>query len=266
MNIKRIGCLVVPYLVLVHIAFAKSYQGTLLDKIIANVDNQIVLQSELDTACQQYLLQGGQELPDLKCKLLERLIINKMLLSKAQQEGVVVDKELIVQECSARMQYLLAQAGSEVALVQYLDKSIEAIKSELCEKIREQLMLERMREKCLSAISVTPKEVKESFESLPVQAQPYYPAEVVVRQIVRYPQASQQEKNTLIAQLKDLKVRLQNGEDFEVLAKAYSQDPSSAPKGGALGFRRLGQLMPAYEAAALALQPGEVSDLSLIHI
>ena len=64
----------------------------------------------------------------------------------------------------------------------------------------------------------------------------------------------------MIAQLGALKVRLQNGEDFEVLAQAYSQDLSSAPKGGDIGFWRLGELAPAYEVAALALQPGEISD------
>jgi peptidyl-prolyl cis-trans isomerase SurA len=63
-----------------------------------------------------------------------------------------------------------------------------------------------------------------------------------------------------MTQLKALKVRLQNGEDFEVLAQEYSQDPGSALQGGDLGFWRLGELDPAYEAAALVLQPGEVSD------
>jgi peptidyl-prolyl cis-trans isomerase SurA len=260
MTIKRRYSLIVLCLVLTRVAWAEPPQGTLLDKIIANIDNHIILQSELEAAYQHYLLQGSTEVPDLKCKLLEQLIINKVLLSKAKQEGVVVEKEVVAQALIDRMQHLLAHVGSEEELVQYWGKPIAAIKSEIREKLNEQLTLDRMRNQLIKDISVTPQEVKEFFEALPFQKQPYYPAEVVVRQIVQYPQVSQQEKDTLLARLKALKVRLQNGEDFGTLAQEYSQDPGSAPQGGALGFWRLGELTPAYEAAALALQPGEVSD------
>lgn len=260
MNIKRKCHLMVLCLALTRIVWAEHSQGTLLDKIIANVDNQIILHSDLETAYQQYLLQGDEEVADLKCKMLERLIIDKMLLSRAKQEGVAVEKEAIAQALDDRMQYLLAQAGSEARLAQYLGRPIEEIKSELREKIKEQLMLDRMRAQFIKDISATPKEVKEFFEALPAQERPYYPAEVAVREIVRYPQVSQREKDALIAQIKALKVRLQNGEDFEVLAQEHSQDLGSALQGGDLGFWRLGELDPAYEAAALALQPGEVSD------
>ena len=260
MNTKRRYCLVVLCLVLTHIVSAEPPQDILLDKIIANIDNQIILQSELETAYQQYLSQGGEDVSDLKSKILEQLIINKVLLSKATQEGIVVEEETLAQALGDRMQYFLTQVASEAELVQYWGKPISAIKSEVREQIRERMTLDSMRTQLVKEISVTPKEVKKFFEALPLQEQPYYPAAVSVRQIVRYPQISQQKKDIQLAQLNALKVRLQNGEDFEALAQAYSQDPGSAPKGGDLGFWRLGELVPAYEAAALALQPGEVSD------
>jgi peptidyl-prolyl cis-trans isomerase SurA len=260
MNIKQKYYLVVLCLGLVRVVWAESSQGTLLDKIIANIDNQIILQSELETSYQEYLLQVGKEIPDLKCKILEQLILNKMLLARAKQEGVVVERETIAQALSEEIQYLLAQAGSEAKLVQHWNKPIEEITSGLREKIKEQLMLHNMRRQLIEDIHVTPQEVKDFFDLLPEQKRLYYPAEVKVRQIVRYPQISQQIKEALITQLKALKVRLQNGEDFEVLAQEYSQDPGSKLQGGDLGFWRLGELDPVYEAAALALHPGEVSD------
>jgi peptidyl-prolyl cis-trans isomerase SurA len=260
MNIKQRYRLLVLCLALARIASAESPQGILLDKIIVNVDSHIILQSELETAYQQYLLQGGKEVPGLKCEILEQLIINKALLSKAMQKGVVVEEEAVEELLSDKMQYLLAQVVSEEELVQYWGKPIVAIKSEIRERITEQLTLDRMRAQLIKDVSVTPKEVKEFFEALPFQEQPYYPAEVSVRQIVKYPQVSRQKKDTQLAQLNALKVRIQNGEDFEVLAREYSQDPGSASLGGDLGFWHLGELAPAYEAAALALQPGEVSD------
>jgi hypothetical protein len=59
MNIKRKCHLVVLCLALTRIALAESSQGALLDKMIANVDGQIILYSDLETAYQQYLLRGG---------------------------------------------------------------------------------------------------------------------------------------------------------------------------------------------------------------
>ncbi len=260
MNIKQSCCLIGLGLSMTYMAWAQAPQGTLVDKIVARVDNQIILQSELETACQQYLLPGGQEMPDLMCKVLANLIRNKALLAKAKQEGVVVTSEEVAQELSRRMKYLVTQAGSEAELAQYWGKSIPEIKKELRAQLKEQLMLERMRAQIIREISATPQEVKSFFENLTTQERPYYPAEVVVRQIVRYPQVSQQATDALVAQLKALKRRLQNGERFEALAQTYSQDPGSAPQGGELGFWRLGELAPAYEAAALTLQPGEVSE------
>ena len=235
-------------------------QGALVDKIIANVGNQIILQSELEATYQQYLLQGVEEAPASKCDILEQMIVNKMLLSQVKQEKIVVDKEELERAFSDEMKSMLAQAGSEERLVQYWGKPMEAIKRELREKTEEQLMLVKMRTQLIKDITATPKEVKTYFESLPAQECPYYPTEVVVREIVQYTQVSQQEKDSLREQLSALKARLQNGEDFEVLAQSYSQDLGSAPQGGDIGFWRLGALDPSYEVAARALQPGEVSD------
>jgi peptidyl-prolyl cis-trans isomerase SurA len=261
MNIKKKCCLAVLCLAFVNnIILANPLQETVLDKIIVNVDNHIILQSELENAYQQYLSQAEGDIPDLRCKILEQLIIKQMLLSKAKQEGVLVNKEAMAQALSSNMQDLLAQAGSEARLVQSWGKSIQEIRKEVKEKLEEQMVLSNMRSQLIKGISVTPQEVKDFFEALPAQQKPYYPAEVVVRQIVQYSRVGLQAIDTLIAQLQSLKVRLQNGEDFEVLAQEYSQDLGSASQGGDIGFWRLGELVPAYEKAALALEPGEVSD------
>lgn len=260
MNIKRCYYFAGLCMLATATASAETPLGTLVDRIAAKVDNQIILQSELEIAAKQYLQQGAQETPNLKCEVLRKLILDKALLTKAKQDGVGVTKKQLTQQLDQTIQYWMAQAGSEKALVQSLGKPIAEIKNDLRERVREQMTIDEARRKVAGSVSVTPKEVKSFFKSLSSQARPLYPTEVVVRQIVQYPQVGQQEKEAVIAQLKALKLRLQNGESFEKLAQEYSQDPGSAPHGGGLGFWRPGELAAAYEATALALQPGEVSE------
>lgn len=260
MNIKWRYYLLTQYLLVICLPQARALQETLIDKVVAKIDSQVVLQSELEFAYQQYLLQGNQEISELKCKILNSLMLEKALLAEAKQEKIKVENEEIVYELSRRMQYLIVQAGSEAKIAQHLGKPIAEIKSELREKIKEQLIIKKVSNRIIKEITATPQEVETFLATLTDQEIPYYPTEVVVRQIVRYPTVSQQEIESLIAKLRDLKVRLQNGERFEDLAQLYSQDVGSALRGGELGFRRPGELTPAYEAVALALQPGEIAE------
>lgn len=59
----------------------------------------------------------------------------------------------------------------------------------------------------------------------------------------------------------DIVRRARAGESFDALAKEYSSDPSNKDKGGDLGWFGRGRMVKAFEDAAFALQPGQVSDV-----
>jgi peptidyl-prolyl cis-trans isomerase SurA len=59
--------------------------------------------------------------------------------------------------------------------------------------------------------------------------------------------------------IQQLKIRLENGEDFESLARAHSQDPLSAARGGDLGWVNQGDMVPEFEEMMNRVEPGEIS-------
>jgi peptidyl-prolyl cis-trans isomerase D len=66
---------------------------------------------------------------------------------------------------------------------------------------------------------------------------------------------------TVRAQAEDLLEQARSGADFAALATKYSEDKASAARGGDLDFFRRGQMVPAFDEAAFALEPNQISDV-----
>ncbi len=73
--------------------------------------------------------------------------------------------------------------------------------------------------------------------------------------------ADEESKAKVRKKAEEVLQQIKNGADFAEMAKQYSKDPGSASKGGDLGFFGTGEMVPAFEKAAFALKPGEVSEL-----
>ena len=235
-------------------------EGVVVDRIIAKVDDKIILQSELEEAYLQFL-SGGQ-IPEgsSKCGIFESLVVNKLLVAKAEIDSVIVMEAEVDQNLDQRMQMIISQVGgNEEALESYYGKTLLEIRGEIRESVKEQLIVQRMQTTITSELDVTPAEVQLFFSKIPQDSLPYFSAEVSIGQIVKIPDIGKEQKNTAREQLLGYKKRIEAGESFESLARQYSQGPS-APNGGNLGYQQRGNLVPPYEAAALKLAPGEISD------
>ena len=235
-------------------------EGILVDRIIAKVDNYIVLKSELERSYLTVLSRGESAGTETRCRVLEGLVINKLLVAKADIDSVIVTNEEVELSLDRKMAYFIQQAGGEEKLEEYYGKSIEEFQEELMDQEKEQMTVQRMEATITGDIDVTPAEIRRFFNSIPTDSLPFYSKQAAVAQIVKIPEAGKPQKDAEKQFLYGLKSRIEDGADFNALASEYSQEPAARQTGGELGFYSRGQLAPEFEATALKLKPGEISD------
>jgi len=231
------------------------------DKIIAKVDNYILLQSELEARYEQFLIENPKMKDDggFKCKLFESLILNKVLLAKAEIDSVEVEDKDIQSQLNRRMEYFIQEAGSPEALETAYGKSLETLKEELKDQVKEQMTIEKMQREITKSIKITPQEVKEFFAKIPDDSIRTVPTEVEIGHIVKVAEVNKSQKQVIKNKLEAIKERIQKGEDFAALAEKYSEDFGSGKRGGALGWHKRGELVPEFEAAIFRMKPNELS-------
>src|SRR5687768_446816 len=161
-------------------------EGFVVDKIIAKVDNYILIKSELERAYQDYLTNGGSPSDEARCQYLAMLVRNKLMLAKAEIDSVLVLDAEVDMNTQNRMDMILAQSGRTADELEALyGKTLEQVRTELREQIREQMIVSKMEDEMTKGIVVTPSEVKRFFGKIPKDSLPYFSASVQVAQIGR---------------------------------------------------------------------------------
>src|SRR3989337_3445993 len=255
------------YLVLILVSamvinqtYGQENEGFVVDKIIAKVDNYIVIKSELERAYQDYLTNGGSPSPEARCQYLAMLVRNKLMLAKAEIDSVVVLDAEVDLNTQNRMDMILSQSGRTANELEALyGKTLEQVRLELRDQIREQMLVSKMEETMTDGIAVTPADVKRFYNKIPKDSLPYFSASVEVAQVVKIAKVSEEQKNKTRAELIDIRNRILAGEDFATLAKQYSDDPTVISNGGEMGWSARGRMVPEFEAMAFKLKPKELS-------
>ena len=240
--------------------FAVKAENILLDKIDAIVNDKIILRSDIENQLDLLNLRGEDEQQN-RCQLLHQLIINKVLTTQAIRDSLPLAYEEVEDELTRKVNYFIGVAGSKEAFEEYYHKTVEQIKDDYRDDIREQMLSARMRNKITGETKVTPSEVKAYFEKLKKDSLPYFNATIELQQIVMKPKVSAEQRKAASEKVKGIAERLKAGESFELLANLYSEDISSAQNGGLLEMVPRGTFVREFEGAAYKLKAGEISDI-----
>lgn len=237
-------------------------QDKVVDQIVAVVGKNIILKSDIESMFQQQQAQGITTEGDMKCEILENLLVEKLLLAEAEQDTTItVSDSQINQNLEQRIQYFTSHLGSEKEVETYFKKSIVELKADMQEVIKNQQMTQQMQNKIIDKVTVSPAEVRYHFKNLTEAEIPQIDAQIEYAQITVMPQVSPEEEDRIKAFLRELKRRIESGESgFAPLAVIYSED-GAARNGGELDYMGRGNLDPAYAAAAFNLKGDKISNV-----
>lgn len=251
-------------LLLVSMQLFSQRQPQVIDKVVAVVGKNIILQSEIENQYLQMRLQGGMtgSAQSMRCEILEELLLQKLMLNQAEMDSITVSESQVESELDRRIQYFVERMGSQEKLEEYFNKTITEIKDEVRRAAKDNLLQEQVRAKIVENVAVTPSEVKKFFRGVPQDSLPMVEPQYEIVQIVKRPPVSLDEKLQVKERLYQIRKRILEGESsFSTMAVLYSEDPGSARKGGELGLTGRGVFASEFEAVAFNLRDGEISDV-----
>lgn len=239
-----------------------------LDQIVAIVNDNIVLKSEVDQEVQQYIMQLQQQQnqqvsfsEQVWYTVLENIIDRHVMLEQAKRDSITVTDEMVDQQINQQINSYIEQVGSEKALEEEMGQSIVQIRADLRDNYREQMIVQQFQQKKRNSVSITRPEVEEFFNNIPQDSLPMIPEQVAVSQIVSVPpplKDARKQARELAEQLRDSVIN--HDKTIEEMAEKYSDGPSASSQ-GKLPMMSLDDFVAEYSAAASALEPGEISQV-----
>lgn len=234
-----------------------------VDGIAAVVADQIVLNSEIGQLKLQLKQQGldAKNLDD--CKILERLLQNKLLQVEAKKDTLITvnDKE-IENMVNQQIDYMKTQMGGSIdkVLEFYNKKTLAELKAELTKLDKNKKLAEQMRQKITKDVDISPEEVKKFYDDIPKDKVPEIGTQVELQQIIIKPRPDKEAEQKVIDKLKDIKKKVENGASFRSQAVLYSEDPGSRANGGKYVINRKSAFVQEFKDVAFSLDKGQVSE------
>ncbi len=244
------------------VIFTANAHAKLLDRIVAVVENDVIMESELRQRVNVLAKQfesNPEALPPrdvLIDQVLQRLIVERLQLQLAEQRGIQVDElslDQAMRNLAERNQMTLEQFR-EVLIKQGLDYVAYR------DQVRNEMLLDQLRRRTIdSGIQISDSEIEElvikSDKDLLKKEYEYHVAHILIA-VPENPKPGQIEKAQHRASL--VLDRAKSGNNFSQLAIAAS-DAQDALQGGDLGWRNTTQLPEVFLQQILQMKAGDVS-------
>jgi len=238
-------------------------QDNVIDEVVWVVGDEAILKSEVEQERIRAQYEGRKFDGDPYCVIPEELALQKLFLNQAAIDSIEASESDVLSQVEYQMNAYITQIGSLEKVEEYFDKSSMDIREELRESARRMLTMQMMQRELMKDIKVTPAEVRRYFKNLPADSIPYVPTQVEVQLLTIEPKIPEEEIDRVKTRLREFTDRINSGEtSFSTLARLYSKDPDSAPRGGETGFRGKGFWVPEFANVAFNLnEPGKVSKI-----
>ncbi|NKB38138.1 MAG: molecular chaperone SurA [Gammaproteobacteria bacterium] len=240
-----------------------AHSAVELDRIIAVINDDVVMKSELDDkvrTVKNQLKEQGTTLPPssiLEKQVLDRLILTKLQIQMAEKTGIRVDDESLNRTISN------IAAENKLSLAQFREilESDGYSYARFREDIRQEILTSRLRQRQVdNRITVTDREISNFMDNQEHQGEvetEYNLAHILVATPEGMSTAAREDAKKIAEKvLADLK----NGGDFSQLAATYS-DGQDALDGGKLGWRKAGQVPTLFAESVADMEKGDVSDI-----
>jgi len=239
-----------------------NFKRIKLDGIAAVVGDYVILDSDIEKTLIDLKSQGAATDDITHCSLLGKLMEDRLYAHQAVQDSILVSDDEVNATSDRQIQQLVQQVGSMEKVLQFYKKeTVEDFREELYNINKLRMLSEKMQQKIVGEIEVTPEEVRQFFRKIPEDQKPVFGAELEISQIVKQPEIPEEEKQKVINKLKEIKADVEdNDASFSVKAILYSQDPGSKSKGGFYSMTRQTPFVKEFKDVAFSLQEGEISE------
>ncbi len=253
---------------MIAIFFASLGSGQeLLDRIVAIVDDEIILESEVTQTAWLMLMQMGldpQRNPDkfleFRKMAAQNIVTKELLVIQADKDTVEANEAEIEQHLQHQMQLAIQQAGGEDKLEEVFGMTMSRIRRNYREDIEKELRAKAVQDQKLMNVTVNSREVKEFFETMKDSLGSRNET-VDLSHILIETKAGETARMNAMEKAIQVRRELVEGGDFAELAKEYSDDPGSAARGGDLGFMARDDFVREFAEAAFQLEAGQLSDI-----
>lgn len=237
--------------------------ASVVDEVVWVVGDEAILRSDIEQMRLQAAQEGFRFKGNPDCAIPEQIAVQKLFLHQAAIDSIEVTEPEIASGVDQQIEAWTQMAGSREKLEEYKRQTISQMREQLHDDYCDRVLTQKMREKLVENIKVTPAEVRRYFKDLPQDSLPYIPTAVEVQIITQTPRLELEEINRVKDELRDYTDRVNRGEtSFATLARLYSEDPGTARNGGELGYTGRGVLDPAFATVAFGLtDPKKISKI-----